>query len=121
MLVGNDFIPHLPHLDIFHGSLNIIMNLYKKMLPLEADYLTNKAIINLDFFERIMHEISASEFQYFQQRGNDEGIRPMSKKQSYREVSCTLIMYFFYFLSCNVFFFAPCTVLLQVKIWMEHH
>jgi 5'-3' exonuclease len=112
MLVGNDFIPHLPHLDIFHGSLNIIMNLYKKMLPLEADYLTNKAIINLDFFERIMHEISASEFQYFQQRGNDEGIRPMSKKQSYREVSCTLIMYFFYFLSCNVFFFAPCTVLL---------
>ena len=32
-LIGNDFLPHLPGLDIFSGALEEVFKLYKKLLP----------------------------------------------------------------------------------------
>ena len=29
VLVGNDFLPNMPHLDISDGALNHMMNMYK--------------------------------------------------------------------------------------------
>ncbi|KAJ9516877.1 hypothetical protein QJQ45_027272, partial [Haematococcus lacustris] len=40
MLIGNDFLPALPTLDINEGALNTIMSLYKELLPTLGGYLT---------------------------------------------------------------------------------
>lgn len=39
--VGNDFLPHLPSLQIREGALDAILVMYKNCLPSLADYLTN--------------------------------------------------------------------------------
>lgn len=94
MLVGNDFIPHLPHLDIGHGSLSLLLDIYKKMVPAEKDFLTDKATINLDFFERFMAKVAENEFPYFQHRGNKEGNPKMAKKNSYRKVVTPYLLHY---------------------------
>jgi len=38
---GNDFIPHLPTLDIGEGGLNTLFDQYKALLPTLPGYLTN--------------------------------------------------------------------------------
>eukprot|EP01041_Mallomonas_annulata_P012916 gene12916-27244_t len=38
--VGNDFLPHLPSLDIRDGAIDFLMEIYKQILPSLGDYLT---------------------------------------------------------------------------------
>lgn len=40
MLVGNDFLPALPTLDISEGGLNYLIDIYKELLPQMGGYLT---------------------------------------------------------------------------------
>lgn len=72
MLVGNDFLPHLVHLDIADGSLNMMMNTYKDMLPSLGGYLTDKTKVHLPRFELFMRELSKYEPPYFERRARDE-------------------------------------------------
>ena len=39
--VGNDFLPHLPSLDIRDGAIDFLMECYKEMLPSLGNYLTS--------------------------------------------------------------------------------
>ena len=41
MLVGNDFLPALPSLDIGEGALDMIISVYKQVLPTLDDYITD--------------------------------------------------------------------------------
>lgn len=40
MLIGNDFLPNLPTLDIADGTLSVMLHLYKRLLPVMGGYLT---------------------------------------------------------------------------------
>ncbi|KAI0557848.1 5'-3' exoribonuclease [Gracilaria domingensis] len=53
MLIGNDFLPNLPTLDIADGTLDVLLHLYKRMLPIFGGYLTHQGTIipyRLEFF-----------------------------------------------------------------------
>ena len=41
MLVGNDFLPALPSLDIGEGALDMIISVYKEVLPTFNGYITD--------------------------------------------------------------------------------
>ena len=46
--IGNDFLPSLSALDISEGSLDHLINFYKKILPQMTDYITCEGQIHWD-------------------------------------------------------------------------
>ena len=47
MLVGNDFLPNMPHLEIVDGSLDLMMASYRELLPVMKGYVTDKEKLHL--------------------------------------------------------------------------
>jgi len=84
-LIGNDFLPHVAHLNIADGSLTMMMNSYKKMLPTIGGYLTNKTHIYLARVELFCRELSKHEANYFERRGAEEHDDLFADPQRYRE------------------------------------
>jgi 5'-3' exoribonuclease 2 len=58
---GNDFLPHLPALNIHQGGIDILMHLYKRMLPNLGGYITTGGEVNLTRIEKFMKEFAKSE------------------------------------------------------------
>ena len=83
--VGNDFLPCLPHMDIADGSLNLMMNVYKDILPELGGYLTNKADIHLSRVELFIQEIARREPLYFEQRAIEERDSQYADTQGYKD------------------------------------
>jgi len=65
MLVGNDFMPALPHLDVAGGALNLMLRTYTDLLPSIGGYLTNRdsneSILHVARFERLLKVLSENE------------------------------------------------------------
>jgi 5'-3' exonuclease len=53
-LVGNDFIPHLPHLHINHDALPLLYGTYIAILP-ELGGKTTLLVIECPPFIRVLH------------------------------------------------------------------
>lgn len=85
MLVGNDFLPNLPHLDIAEGAINIMFRIYKEMLPGWSGYLTQAHRLHPDRVESFLQRIAASEPQYFEHRAFTDNIEEY-KTAAYRRV-----------------------------------
>ena len=58
---GNDFLPHLPALNIHQGGIDILMHLYKRMLPVMGGYITKNGNVDLSKIEIFMKEFAKSE------------------------------------------------------------
>jgi 5'-3' exoribonuclease 2 len=86
MFVGNDFLPHLPSLDIRDGALEFLFDVYKRLLPSLGDYLTNTGIVNLDKVDVIMAEVGQVENEVFRRRAakdaNDKQRREWRNKRN---------------------------------------
>jgi 5'-3' exoribonuclease 1 len=67
MLVGNDFLPGLPHLDVADGALNLMLRTYTQMLPSNG-YLTDKRTLNMAAFERFVGALSTTEPAVFEKK-----------------------------------------------------
>jgi 5'-3' exoribonuclease 1 len=72
MLVGNDFLPHCPHLEIDSGAISMMMSNYVDLLPEWGDYLTKKEKIHPQRFEQLMYQLSVYEEEHFKRRGYEE-------------------------------------------------
>jgi len=62
-LVGNDFLPHLPGLDIRVGGIDILLGFYKKTLGKLKGYLTDQNEVNLENFELFLKDLGRVEFE----------------------------------------------------------
>jgi 5'-3' exoribonuclease 2 len=71
--VGNDFLPHLPSLDIRDGALDFLLNVYKRILPSLGDYITKSGgNVNLQHVNVILAEVGAIEDYVFQMKHDGE-------------------------------------------------
>ena len=67
--VGNDFLPHLPSLDIRDGALDFLIEVYKELLPSLGDYITQpNGGLNLRQVDVILGKVGAIEDQVFTKR-----------------------------------------------------
>ena len=62
-LVGNDFLPHLPGLDIRMGGIDILLSFYKKTIGKLKGYLTDQNEVNLVNFELFLKDLGRVEFE----------------------------------------------------------
>ncbi|KAJ1980341.1 exonuclease II Exo2 [Dimargaris verticillata] len=59
MLLGNDFIPHLPSLHINEKGIDFLFATYKQVLPTLTGYLNNHGRLDRRNFERFLRQLEA--------------------------------------------------------------
>ncbi|XP_053315450.1 5'-3' exoribonuclease 1 isoform X2 [Spea bombifrons] len=64
-LVGNDFIPHLPHLHINTDALPLLYRTYISVLPDLGGYINENGYLNLVHFEKYLIKLSAFDREHF--------------------------------------------------------
>lgn len=67
-LVGNDFLPHLPSLDIREGAIDTLIDLYKKLVPTMDGMLSTNGVVNIARVERFLKELGNIEDEVLRRR-----------------------------------------------------
>nr|XP_033339263.1 5'-3' exoribonuclease 2 homolog [Megalopta genalis] len=70
--VGNDFLPHLPSLEIREGAIDRLVKLYKSAVYKTGGFLTESGDVNLDRVQLIMSELGDVEDVIFKKRQENE-------------------------------------------------
>ncbi|XP_011311873.1 5'-3' exoribonuclease 2 homolog [Fopius arisanus] len=70
--VGNDFLPHLPSLEIREGAIDRLVNLYKKTVYKTGGFLTDSGDVNLDRVQLILSDLGDMEDEIFKRRQQNE-------------------------------------------------
>lgn len=70
--VGNDFLPHLPSLEIREGAIDRLVGLYKSCVYKTGGYLTDSGDVNLERVQYIMLELGKVEDEIFKTRQQKE-------------------------------------------------
>ena len=66
--VGNDFLPHIPSLEIRENAVDMLVEIYRNKLPELGGYLTEGGEVNVGRVERVMVEVGRCEEGIFQKR-----------------------------------------------------
>ncbi|XP_055908487.1 5'-3' exoribonuclease 2 homolog isoform X2 [Eupeodes corollae] len=88
--VGNDFLPHLPSLEIREGAVDRLVELYKKCVYKTGGYITNSGEVNLDRVQLILNDLGNAEDQIFKDRQKREKqfqAREKAKKRREGDIS----------------------------------
>lgn len=72
--VGNDFLPHLPSLDIHEGAIETLGNIWKEKLHEMGGYLTMDGKIDLKRAEIILQALGQQEDHIFRKRHESKHI-----------------------------------------------
>ncbi|GBG32149.1 5'-3' exoribonuclease 2 [Hondaea fermentalgiana] len=82
--VGNDFLPHLPSLSIREGGLELLLDLYKRVLPTVGGYLTKDGQVNLSRVDVYMGVLGTVEDEIFRRRRASEVWDQQRRKNNQR-------------------------------------
>jgi len=66
--VGNDFLPHLPSLEIREGAIDTLLKIWKSELPRMGGYLTNHGDVVLARAQILMEGLARCEDEIFRKR-----------------------------------------------------
>lgn len=66
--VGNDFLPHLPSLEIREGAIDTLLRIWKNELPRMGGFMTNNGILELAQLEVILKGLASREDEIFRRR-----------------------------------------------------
>lgn len=70
--VGNDFLPHLPSLEIREGAIDTLMGIWKSSLDRMGGYLTNHGKVELSRAQIILEQLAMREDEIFRKRREGE-------------------------------------------------
>ncbi|RZF36370.1 hypothetical protein LSTR_LSTR002966 [Laodelphax striatellus] len=70
--VGNDFLPHLPSLEIREGAIDRLVGLYKKAVYKTGGFVTESGLVNLNRVQLIMSDLGEMEDEIFKNRQKTE-------------------------------------------------
>ncbi|WVQ81281.1 5'-3' exoribonuclease 2 [Cryptococcus sp. DSM 104549] len=79
--VGNDFLPHLPSLEIREGAIDKLLTIWRAELGRMGGYLTNHGKVNMGRAQVILEGLAKSEDEIFQQRKHDEDRQESNQKR----------------------------------------
>uniref|UniRef100_A0A6Q2Y583 5'-3' exoribonuclease n=1 Tax=Esox lucius TaxID=8010 RepID=A0A6Q2Y583_ESOLU len=83
--VGNDFLPHLPSLEIREGAIDRLVGIYKDVVHKTGGYITENGYVNLERVELIMQAVGVAEDNIFKKRKeDDEGFKRRNKEKKKR-------------------------------------
>ncbi|KAJ3343486.1 5'-3' exoribonuclease 2 [Gonapodya sp. JEL0774] len=82
--VGNDFLPHLPSLEIKEGAIDSLVGIWKRTLPLMGGYLTDNGELNLGRLDLLMEELGKLEDETFRLRKEKEERRLRNERDRKR-------------------------------------
>uniref|UniRef100_A0A1I7UUL0 5'-3' exoribonuclease 1 n=1 Tax=Caenorhabditis tropicalis TaxID=1561998 RepID=A0A1I7UUL0_9PELO len=72
LLVGNDFLPHLPSIHIHDDALPLLYATYKKVLPTLDGYINEGGYLNLARFEKFLAQLALNDKNSFMDKLEDE-------------------------------------------------
>jgi 5'-3' exoribonuclease 2 len=66
--VGNDFLPHLPSLEIREGAISTLSLLWKSTMPMIGGYMTHNGEVDLKRVQVLVTELGKNEDEIFAER-----------------------------------------------------
>lgn len=66
--VGNDFLPHIPSLEIRENGIDVLITIWKENIAVMKGYLTTDGTANLDRVQILMDGLSLKEDEIFRKR-----------------------------------------------------
>ncbi|OQR70814.1 5'-3' exoribonuclease 2-like [Tropilaelaps mercedesae] len=80
--VGNDFLPHLPSLEIREGAIDRLVRIYKETIHTTKNYLTKDGFANMPHCAMILTKLGEAEDEIFRERQiNEEKFKRRQKER----------------------------------------
>ncbi|PPR02491.1 hypothetical protein CVT24_002040 [Panaeolus cyanescens] len=79
--VGNDFLPHLPSLEIREGAIDTLLKIWKQELPRMGGYMTNHGHLELSRAQIILEGLAQREDEIFRRRREAEERQDQNAKR----------------------------------------